>query len=297
MVEARKFLEAPRDRGATTEPQEQRKLSDYEKFWVDLKTENSNDYERHWTPERRKSFLEDGAEFLIDVKDQDIQTMVFMDKSARPLALFLRMLWRRIYSDQEPPEMRFSVGKRDWETEEGADHKFIKQIGREYKKKDFSEENVLFIDEEISSGGTLMETSNLFKQAFPDMRANFGALSTTDFTVANQRLTIQPPKGSYYKTLFEKEYPHNLAQVIHSSKGSHRQTEVEEQSDSMIATAQKMPRKAKWTYRLMLVGKHETLDEKSLQGIDDRIKVAETEEEKARLRKIRQVYEKLLPHE
>lgn len=289
MVEARKFLEPSRDREATTELPEKRKVLNYEKFWIELDRENPIDYERHWTPERRKSYLEDGAEFLVDVKDRGIQTMVFMDKNARPLALFLRALWRRIYPDQEPPAMRFVVGKRYYDDE--TDIK--RQIRILYKKNDFNEKKVLFVDEEISSGGTLMTTSDLFKRVFPDMNIEFGAFSATDQDIARELLTINPPHGSYYKTLFD-EYPRNLAQIIYSSKGGHRQTEVEEGRHDIIAKRQHMPQKAKWTYRLMLVGKHETLDKKSLEGIDDRIKKIRTDDEKERLQKIKEAYEKLM---
>lgn len=293
MVEARKFLDHLFGREKATKQLEESRPSDYEKFWIDLKAESPNDYERHWTSERRKSFLEDGAEFLVDVKDRGIETMVFMDKSARPLALFLRALWRRIFPDQEPPAMRFTIGKRWRETEARADQNFAEEISKVYRKKDFNRKKVLFVDEEISSGETLKTTSNLFQGVFPGMEIKLGAFSATEQPVADKLLTIKPPKGSYYKTLFEKEYPRNLAQVIHSSKDRHRQTEVEEQLDHIIATKRKMPQKAKWTYRLMLVGKNETLDEKSLEEIDNRITTAKTEEERERLRKIREVYEKL----
>lgn len=292
MVEARKFLEPSRDHEVAAKPPE-KKVLDYEEFWFELDRENPIDYERHWTPERRKSYLEDGAEFLVDVRDQGIQTMVFMDKSARPLALFLRMLWRRVYPDKEPPEMRFAVGSRSDETNEEDKTALLRQIRELYRKKDFDKKGVLFVDEEMSTGNTLVGTSNLFKQVFPSMQVKFGALSATHPSTAEKFLTIQPPSGSYYKTFFY-HCPRNLAQVIHDSKDSHRQTEVEEQSDSIIARARKMPQKAKWTYRLMLVGKHETLDEKSLEGIDNRMKGVTTEDEKERLQKIREAYEKLM---
>lgn len=300
MMEAHhEFIPPPEEklRTETEKKPEKRGLSDYEKFWVDLERGNSADYLRHWTRERRKSFLEDGAEFLVDARDQGIQTMVFMDKSARPLALFLRALWRRIYADQDPPAMRFAVGKRESNMERGAGDQLAGQISGLYRKKDFNEKNVLFVDEEVASGETLKQTSNLFKRVFPNMRVNLGALSTTNQDVVEKYLTIKPPQGSRYKALFNQQYPSNLAQVIHSSKDRHRQTEVEEQPDSILAKAQKMPQSKKWTYRLMLVGKHQTLDEKSLEGIDDRMQEAKTEAEKERLQKIREAYEKLLPRE
>lgn len=302
MIEAIYEFTQPPEEKPRKKAESRQGLSDYEKFWVDLEAENPLDYVRHWTPERRKSFLEDGAEFLVDVRDQGIQTMVFMDRSARPLALFLRALWRRIYPDQQPPEMRFAVGKRDWEIEKEGSDQLKKEIYNLYRKADFDGKNVLFIDEEFVTGETLMTTSDLFKQAFPGMRINFGALSVAGST-ANELLTIQPPTGSDYKALFAGQYPGNLAQVIHNAKSSHRQTEVKEQSGSILAKRRTMPQKAKWTYRLMLVGKNQTLDEKSLQGIDERIAIVEIderitetkiEEERERLRKIREAYEKLI---
>lgn len=71
--------------------------------------------------------------------------------------------------------------------------------------------------------------------------------------------------------------------------------EVEEMPEEPISKAKRgVEIKRTTSYLLRLLGKYETLDEKSLQGIDDRIKRARTEEEKNRLTKIREAYEKLM---
>lgn len=75
----------------------------YKAFWKEQK--------KPWPREKRKSYLKDGLEFIVQVHEQKWDTLVFRDKSARPLAGFFREIWRRLYPHETPPVMKFMADR------------------------------------------------------------------------------------------------------------------------------------------------------------------------------------------
>lgn len=46
-------------------------------------------------------------ELIQKIKDDQVDALVFLDKSARPLSWIFRKSWELIYPDAKPPEIKF----------------------------------------------------------------------------------------------------------------------------------------------------------------------------------------------
>lgn len=278
----------------------ERKQREYEEFWRKYEKEYTEKGSNLvWGVEWRKGYVEQATEFLVDAHDNDVQTMVFMDKSARPLAGFFRALWKRLYPDEVVPEMRFFVS--DWQrvgnSSPIATPEQVRKAFRGYEEI-FNDKNVLVVDEYILFGTTINRAKQALQGAFPAIRSIMrGGMYEHQYTKEEPvSLDIKQPEGSYYTKLHEM-WP--LGKLLWKS-GS----EVEEVPGQVFTKAKRATDEEKargkfltpktTSYPLRQVGKHETLDEKSIKGIDDRIEKAENEEERERLLKIREAYEKLL---
>ena len=85
--------------------------SRYQSFWKKFEQDAAGEYDVKWQPEMRKGYIEQGAEFVVDIHEREVNMIFFMDKSARPLALFFLALWKRIFPRENPPQMRFFIGE------------------------------------------------------------------------------------------------------------------------------------------------------------------------------------------
>lgn len=249
-----------------------------------------------WTPELRKSYIEVGVEFISDLHDKNVDTIVFMDKSARPLASFFRSLWKRVFPNEEVPEMKFMVPiDKNMPVEgdmEGYDEG-IKKRAAQFKKvfsgysENFENKNVCVVDEIVAEGYTSNIAEEIIKRSFPSanvLKGNiYGGWAGRD---------IQPPEGSKYTEFADSVGALGLSRILYNDpdKG------VEEVEGSVLVryTPRKSPLKETRRFKLNLVGKFERLDRESVKGVDKRIKRTHLEEDKERLLRIRERYEKLI---
>lgn len=285
------FIQPPKE--PKEKPENKKKLSDYEIFFDEFEKNHGRE-SFDWTPYMRKGYLEQGVEFLVDVHDKRVDTMVFMDKRARPLAGLFRAIWARIYPDQKTPAMRFLVSRPKIIEPSGTsrdvavDYLLVRQIFAKSKPV-FRKKRILFVDEEILSGDTLKKAEKIIKQAFPDIGETlFGAVGAAG--EEEGMLDIGPVWSSRPGANALKNILLNTGDNL--GRG---ELEVRETGGLPVVKAKKgMDRKLTNSYRLRQVGKYETLDKESLRGIDGRITEAETEEEQEKLKKVRAIYEKLI---
>lgn len=241
-------------------------------------------------PSLRKEYIEEGAEFLIDSRNKGVQTMVFMDKGARPLAGFFRALWRRLWPDESPPDMKFMVSSRLYVNYGPLD------VARAFApaKDAFENKTVLLVDEVVASGATLEFAKQLLSEAFPKAKILKGGMARAwGWRTKASFLDILPPHASGAYIVRDISLGNSLKFMTE---------EVEEigvtlDIPSEVHTkAMRGGRSAKQTYAYVLrqVGKHETLDDNSLRAIDKKIAAEKDPDKKSRLLQIREAYEKLI---
>jgi hypothetical protein len=75
--------------------------------------EQSPKYEILDDPEYREQLFHRVDEMLQDFHDRDINSLVFLDKSARPISWLIRELWQTRYPDEPLPDLSFiNIGTR-----------------------------------------------------------------------------------------------------------------------------------------------------------------------------------------
>ncbi len=266
-----------------TEKKERGAAADY---FTKIKAGMDQGMKKDFTPRLRKEYMEEGAEFLIDARAKSVETMVFMDKSARPLAGFFRALWKRLWPDEPPPEMKFMVSAR---IEVGYT---AEELARAFSpaKSAFENKIVLLVDETVSSGSTLKNAEEKLKEAFSGATILLGGMAESRRGSAS--LDIRAPYGSGAYSFDGNALGSNLYGATNEVKES----EPESGFSAEVHTKANRGWLAKktHTYVLRQVGKHETLDENSLEAMDKKIAEEKDLDKKSRLLQIREAYENLM---
>lgn len=266
--------------------------SDYEKFWKKFKKNKPEAYENTWLPKYRKSYLEQGAEVVTDVHEKKPDTIVFLDKSARPLAGFFRAIWRRLYKDESSPEMRFMTGMEFYRHTENEKKRMVSTF--KGSQDVFNNKKVLIIDEFSRTGAALVTASSMLKDAFPRIsQIMFGSMFMNEDGQERieknieKNFDIQPPRGSTYSQL--KKESGNVSKIgllVFASSGN----EVKENNGDFVThAAREVPASETMSYQLRQLGKHETLDVISIDGLQKRIE----DEGEEKIARIRAAYENL----
>jgi len=157
-------------------------------------------YELLNSPNLRTDYVRYTERLISQVTDDGTDTVVFLDKSARPVAWMMRELWPMLGIDQggEPvdmPQIRFAnIDREQWEAVVGRSED--KDIGIDMRRihpdtvdslrglfavrnmdhdeyahdepTQFDDKKVLVVDEVKSSGDTLVMADALFSMAFPE---------------------------------------------------------------------------------------------------------------------------------
>lgn len=256
-------------------------------YFDKIKEEMIEGAEGDFTPRLRKEYMEEGAEFLIDARNKGAETMVFMDRSARPLAGFFRALWSRLWPDEAPPDMKFMVSSRHYVGYTAKD------VARAFAPAESSFENktVLLVDEVVSSSATLKNAREKLVGAFPDTTILSGAMAESRRDSAP--LDIRAPHGSGAYSVDGNALGNNLyGQTGEVEKVAELMSEIP--TEVHIKAKRNRPAKKTYTYVLRQVGKHETLNENSLDAIDKKIAEEKDLDKKSRFLQIREAYEKLM---
>jgi len=158
------------------------------------------------SPEARTRIFQKVQELIQRVQNEHIDTLVFLDKSARPISWLFRELWGRECADQPMPNVRFINIGRNVESHQqhdslhqqiaaneniyehaegdvnaveaknmlqrnaiGIQETAIHEIQKIYND-DFVDQQVLIIDEYMSTGATKVKAAALFAEAFPQAK-------------------------------------------------------------------------------------------------------------------------------
>lgn len=114
-------------------------------------------------------------ELVAKVVDDNIDTLVFLDKSARPISWLFRELWKYEQPGVKTPNIKFvNIGHghglhHDVKTQHiqsiyEEEKRRIQQIFRHIS----DDKQILIVDEIVANGTSLAATKQLFEQAFPE---------------------------------------------------------------------------------------------------------------------------------
>lgn len=160
----------------TTNPQKEAKTNESVDFFDQFEKKILR------SQEARKAFLRGGVEFVTEIHENKIDTIVIMDTSARPLGIFFLKLFRRLYPEENPPKIKFIISNK------GLDPEDLKLAFGD-SCDDFENKRVLLVDECVDSGDTIFNAKKKFEQAFPKMNSVItGAMSGNQ-----ENIDIKPP--------------------------------------------------------------------------------------------------------
>ena len=99
------------------------------------------------------------------VNEQQLDTVFFLDKSARPIGVLFNKTWRKVFPEVRCPDIRFAnIGR------EPVDKESISESVAEFKGafgSAVTNKRVGIIDEYVDTGGSLMRAKALFESSFP----------------------------------------------------------------------------------------------------------------------------------
>jgi hypothetical protein len=147
---------------------------------------NFTGYKRKESSEQlRTRYLRYTGELIKKIVDEDIDTVVYLDKSARPVQWLVSAMWDHYMPDKPRPNERFvNIDRDDWRPALGSptygDYRpeeldiSAKQELRDIfadpdnpDRTQFDGKRILIVDEVQVSGDTLRIAEDIFKQAFP----------------------------------------------------------------------------------------------------------------------------------
>lgn len=113
--------------------------------------------------------LAEGTVDLVNaVKKQGTEVLIFLDKSARPVAHLFRRAWGQIFPRESRPAMRHMNMPKSFRFASSHDTDFEEAV-REVRSRfrDMSGKKVTVIDEIMASGATARKASEIIQAAFP----------------------------------------------------------------------------------------------------------------------------------
>lgn len=141
--------------------------------------------------------LSDLIETAVGDPDNRVDTLVFLDKSARPLSWMMREFWDEMAPQERDaetgelrtvpmPDIKFAnIDRLFWredpaeEISDGGmrepsddDIEGLRHIFSRNEQHSLDGKNILLVDEQSESGDTLTVAQNLFRRAFPDATVN-----------------------------------------------------------------------------------------------------------------------------
>jgi len=146
--------------------------------------EASKNHERYINiPAERSMIIHDTAKFIKMLDANEYDTLVYMDKSARPLHTLVNNTLRTLH--KKTPEARFlapylTIGMKD--NNDSVPENSVDYVRNTYNpgRKRSSFGHVLIVDERISSRRTVNAGKELFTKAFADSQYGLDHVDTTD---------------------------------------------------------------------------------------------------------------------
>jgi hypoxanthine phosphoribosyltransferase len=123
--------------------------------------------ERYDVNNERLNALAEGVVGLANlIIFEKADTLVLLDKSARPVAQLFKAYWRHTYPKHKIPEIRFiDIGLGDrWGKDDNP--KYLKQLYDAHHAA-INGKRVIIADEAVCSGGTIRKAKKIFETNFP----------------------------------------------------------------------------------------------------------------------------------
>ena len=254
--------------GLEKEIPEEKGVKEYEAFKNSLDRDKRERYERTFRA---------GVSFVIQTHEKKFDTLVFTDKSARPLASLFSAIWKRVYPNEKPPARKFLIpGEATQKRVSEATQKFAPS------RRDFEGKHVLLVDEETSSGGALLRGREILLRAFKDKPP------TIKFGIGEPPLTFI--ENSVRKDI--EVSVSGFGWLGGSGVGNY----IEETDGAFVKVRKDRKRSMKESkmHELYQVGKYEIISPSRLDWIKYEIKTADDAKKRIYLQKLHEVYLSLL---
>lgn len=182
--------------GKTGEPISQSKNSTHTSPAPEAATEAKYDIVKD--PRLRKLLAMRTVDLIEKIWDENVSQLIFLDKSARPIATLFLDLWKKFSPEQAPPKISFMhIGQRilkslnyhHWPSDEDTKRYLelerrgeIKRIKEDYKylAGAASGEKTIVVDEYSQSGNVLELSKQIVHAIFPNLEVSTFPLITSD---------------------------------------------------------------------------------------------------------------------
>lgn len=165
--------------------------------------------------ERQLQDLATGTLNLINLcVEKQIDTIFFLDRSARPAAVLFRQVWQTLLSEFPKPEIRFiNMGPSNQDLQEGK-WSWARRWRRMHKKLAAryinlnTKGNILVADEYISSGATINRAKSLIKRMYPQANILATGLflhNPSWYIYTNGLIGLSEDNSSCFKSYFSQK--------------------------------------------------------------------------------------------
>ena len=215
-----------------------------------------------WDLEHRQDYLAQGLEFTVNIHKKKPDTIVFLDRSARPLAGFIRQIWARVYEGEDAPEMKFLNLHVHGTTSS-------EKIADAFKasKDDFIGKVVLVVDECVTTGATLKLAKDRLQHAFPGINnVHLGGIEDWRLGQYPVQLDVEPPK--LYKMQENGSENNSKGFSLGNFLWQNPNKEVVNvREEALVMHDDSIPASQTYTAKLREVGKNETLNPDFLNNL------------------------------
>lgn len=175
------------------------------------KEEGLQKYDILTNPEERRELVRLMESFVDEIRSKNVKNIIFLDKSARPLATAFQDIWQRKYGSDtsERPQINFiNIGTEsfiDWEDGTYADNlddpKMISESQRVAKKYKYLKEalpnsEIVIFEELTHRGYSLAVAKKFLEMAFPHLQFSTFSLTKTPDTPFVRDRGYGPPWGA-----------------------------------------------------------------------------------------------------
>jgi hypothetical protein len=109
------------------------------------------------------------AKGIVDFSNLVVQehpdTIVLLDKSARPISYFLKSLWRKAYSECRTPDIRFVNIGREYSDKYDNENSLIELYKAHFRY--INNKNIIIADEFIEHGDSITKAKETIRKVFP----------------------------------------------------------------------------------------------------------------------------------
>ena len=158
--------------------------------------EEKTEFPPVFSVQERNAMQRAADNFINQAHEQGFDSLVFLDRSARPFSHLILERWKARFPDEQPPDVKFvKIGREmysprgsfEYPTDDKIKDQYAEQIHETFiqpnkKETYFAGKKVLICDEYCGTGGTLKFAKDLFQRAIGHEAKiiGIGALSGTN---------------------------------------------------------------------------------------------------------------------